>query len=315
MQKEYMEFESRDNKSHISAVKYYPEGEPIGILLIIHGMSEYVERYEDFIKFVCDKGFLVVGEDHLGHGRTVWNNKGSLKGYFTQRDGATVVVRDVHRLKKIIQQDYPGTPIYILGHSMGSYMLRDYLVRYGAGIDGAIIMGTGMIPGGKLAMARALVRVRNFFMNEKTTSRLLNKISFGDYNKRIENPETDFDWLSVNKENVKKYIADDMCGFDFTGNGFKVLFDLVHRSCDRKNMRKIPEFLPILLVSGKEDPVGDYGEGVKKTCDALIEAGCTNTTMVLYDGMRHEILNETDKEKAYRDIADWLLKRIEEDGV
>ena len=143
MKKEEFYFESRDGVSRIHGVKYLPDaGDVIGVLQIIHGMAEYVERYEEFAEFLTGKGFVVVGEDHLGHGKSVGEN--GTYGYFCEQDAATVVVRDAHRLKKMTEAQYPEVPYIILGHSMGSFILRNYLYRYGKGIDGAVIMGTGM---------------------------------------------------------------------------------------------------------------------------------------------------------------------------
>ena len=143
MKKEEFTFASRDNVTKIHAVRWLPESENIqGIIQIVHGMAEYVERYEELAEFLTGKGYLVTGEDHLGHGKSV--PEGGVKGYFCEQDPATVVVRDVHRLKKMTQELYPGVPYFILGHSMGSFITRNYIYRYGTGIQGAIIMGTGM---------------------------------------------------------------------------------------------------------------------------------------------------------------------------
>lgn len=162
MKKEEIFFLSRDGKTKIHAVKWIPEGKPICILQIVHGMAEYIERYERLASVLTRQGILVTGEDHLGHGKSVGEN--GIYGYFCAHDPATVVVRDVHRLKKIVQEQYPGVPYLLLGHSMGSFILRNYLSRYGSGIDGAIVMGTGMQPKAVLNAAKAVTKLQKAFL-------------------------------------------------------------------------------------------------------------------------------------------------------
>ncbi len=314
MRKTEFTFDSRDGVSKIHAVRYEPEPEalsdlrPVGVLQIIHGMAEYMERYEETAKFFVERGFVVTGDDHLGHGHTV--PEGGVYGYFCKRDPATVVVRDVHRLKKLTQELYPGVPYFILGHSMGSFILRNYMFRYGSGIQGAIVAGTGVQPPVILATAKAVAGVQNLFCGGKHVSRLLDRLVFGAYNKRIENVETKTDWLSRNEENVAKYNADPLCGFPFTVNGFQTIFELIARAQDAENLKKIPKDLPVLFVAGEEDPVGDYGEGVKRAFCFLDEAGLEHLSMKLYPGGRHEILNEREAKAVRQDIYNWILPKL-----
>ncbi len=306
MKREDFFFDSRDNVSKIHAVRWIPETDkPVGILQIVHGMAEHVDRYEDFAKFMTEKGFLVTADDHLGHGESVTDG---LYGYFCKQDPATVVVRDVHRLKKITQELYPGLPFYILGHSMGSFILRNYLFRYGKGIDGAIIMGTGMQPkfmvvGLKIASALACL-----FGKSKKPCNGINKMSFGSYLSKIENPKTPADWLSTDEKTVEKYIADKRCGFTFTGNGFKTLAELIWRLYKEKNLSKMPVTLRVLITSGAKDPVGDYSQGPKKVYEQFISQGMQRVELKLYENDRHEILNEKDKDTVYNDIYNWIVK-------
>ena len=158
MKKEEFYFLSRDNETKIHAVKWIPDTEPVCILQVVHGMAEYVERYERLAKLLTDNGILVTGEDHLGHGKSLGAD--GCKGYFCRKDAATVVVRDVHRLKKTVQEQYPGIPYLIMGHSMGSFILRNYLCRYGTGIDGAVVMGTGMQPKAMVCVAKAVAKLQ-----------------------------------------------------------------------------------------------------------------------------------------------------------
>lgn len=311
IRKEEFEFDSRDGKTRLHAVRWIPEGKVICILQIVHGMAEYVERYEEFARYMAEKGVLVTGEDHLGHGKSV--PQGGTYGYFCKQDPATVVVRDVHRLKKMTQEEYPGVPYVILGHSMGSFIFRNYLSRYGTGIQGAIICGTGSMPAPVILSAKAVAKIQKLFVGEKHVSKLLDSLAFGSYNKRIKQHETAFDWLAGNKPVVETYMKDPLCGFVFTVNGFETLFELINRAQKPENMRKIPKELPVFLIAGEEDPVGDYGAGVERVYKSYKEElGIKNVKIKLYAGDRHEILNESDKEQIYEDIYPWLMERVKE---
>ena len=305
MKKENIYFESRDGVSKLHAIVWSDETKnPIGILQIIHGMAEYIDRYDDFARFMVGKGFVVVGDDHLGHGDSVGEN--GTYGYFCKKDPATVLVRDEHRLKKLMEAKYPGVPYYILGHSMGSFIARNYLNRYGSGIQGMIVMGTGNQSKALLSASKVLVGLTGFFCGEKHVAKFINKLAFGTYNRAIEDAKTNVDWLTKDETIVDKYIADERCGFTFTVNGFRGLFELIYRLQKPKNLTSIPKDIPIFFVSGEEDPVGDYGEGVIGAKNDLVRAGLENVSMKLYPGDRHEILNETDKDIVYQDIYEWL---------
>ncbi|MBO4515639.1 MAG: lysophospholipase [Lachnospiraceae bacterium] len=308
MRKEEFTIDSRDGIHKLYAVKYLPEGEPKAIVQIIHGMSEYMGRYEGFAKFLTDRGFLVTGEDHLGHGLSV--PEGETYGYFCPMDPATVLVRDVHRLKKTVQGQYPGIPIFILGHSMGSYILRNYVCRYGTGIQGAIVMGTGTRAKVGVTFIRCLSKCIEMIYGDKHVSPLVERLVMGDYNKRVPNPRTPSDWLSKDEETVNQYRVDPLCGFPFTINGYRCMFEMANRLFDKKNLSRMPKDLPILMVSGDEDPVGAYGKGVEQVRLSMTGVGMENVEMKLYPGDRHEILNELDREQVMEDIAGWLEKTM-----
>lgn len=307
MKREDFYFESRDGVSKIHAVRWEPDdsSKVIAVLQIVHGMAEYVDRYEDFAKFLTDRNFVVTADDHLGHGKTCEN---SIPGYFCKVDPATTVVKDVHRLKKLTQEKYPRIPYYILGHSMGSFILRNYLFQYGKGITGAVVMGTGMPPKALAHLSYVLAGLGCFFGKSQKVANGLDKIAFGSYLKRIPNAKTSADWLSRNEENVDKYIKDPMCGFVFTYNGFKTLASLLCRLHKKSNIEKMPVSLRVLIVSGEEDPVGDYGQGPKKVYKQYIDEGMQKVEIKLYPEDRHEILNEVDKDTVYEDIYQWLIK-------
>lgn len=300
-------FSSRDNCTEIHGIKWAPESAPVGIVILIHGMAEHLERYGTFAEFLCEKGFVVAGNEHLGHGKSIGKNP---KGYFCKKDAATVVVRDVHRLKKMVQNEYPNIPIFVFGHSMGSLIARNYITKYGSGISGVILSGTLMMPKATLAAMKVLITVLNLFQGSKNPSKLLDAAAFGTYCKRIENPKTSFDWLTRDEAEVNKYIADTDCGFYFTINGFGTLRELCARLHKVSLLEKIPKDLPVLFVYGGQDPCGEYGEAVRGVYDQYIELGIKDVTQKEYVDDRHEILNELDKEAVMSDIYMWIKERM-----
>nr|WP_300865969.1 alpha/beta hydrolase [uncultured Acetatifactor sp.] len=310
MVKEEFYFDSRDGKSRIHAVRYRPEdtGQVRCVLQVVHGMAEYAERYEEFAAYLVERGFVVTGDDHLGHGKSV--GQGGKQGYFCEQDPATVLVRDVHRLKKLTEELYPGVPYVLMGHSMGSFITRNYLCRYGTGISGAVIMGTGMQPKAVLDMARLVAGIQKLFCGSGHVSRLLDRLAFGGYGRGITDRRTAFDWLSRDRERVDRYIADPMCGFTFTVNGFGALFELVLRLYSPENLAAVPRELPVFMVAGVADPVGDYGKGVRRAYDSLVAAGLTDIRLKLYPGGRHELLNETNRSQVMQDICRWVEENV-----
>lgn len=309
IRKEEFYFDSRDQKNKIHAIKWIPDTEkPVCIFQIIHGMAEHIDRYDEFARFLAGKGILVVGDDHLGHGKSV--PEGGIYGYFCEEDAANVLVRDEHRLKKIMQEQYPGVMYLILGHSMGSFILRNYLFRYGSGVNGAIIAGTGMQSKATLFAARTVTAIQKVFLGPKHVGKFIDKKSFGNFNDRFMPTRTPCDWLSREEANVDRYIADPMCGFVFTLNGFSALFQLIHNCYDIEKIESMPKQLPIFLISGADDPVGNYGKSIEKVYQSYLEHGMQNVQMKLYEKDRHELLNETDREQVYGDIYRWILQRI-----
>lgn len=306
IKKEEFTFDSRDGQTKIHAVRWIPEGKVICILQIVHGMAEYIERYEEVAHYFAEKGILVTGDDHLGHGKSV--PEGGTYGYFCEQDPATVVVRDVHRLKKMTQEDYPGIPYVILGHSMGSFILRNYLFRYGSGIQGAIVCGTGTKPQGLVQVCRAMAAVQGAFLGQEHVAKMIDKLAFGSYNKMVGGGS----WLCRDDKVVEAYATDSLCGFTFTVNGFRTLFDLLYRLNRRENLEQMPKELPVLFIAGDQDPVGDMGEGVKKAYESFEQVGMEHIDLKLYPEDRHEILNELDKIKVYEDIYPWLVARVKE---
>jgi len=309
IEKQEFFFGSRDGEHSLHAVKWIPETEkPVCILQVIHGMTEHIVRYEEFAQFMAKKGILVVGDDHLGHGLSV--KEGEIRGYFCKNDAATVLVRDEHRLKKMMQDQYPGIPYIILGHSMGSFILRNYLMRYGSGIDGAVIMGTGMLSKCTVGFGWLVTSLLSCFLGPKHVCRKLDKWLFSSYDKTFTKSDTDSgSWVSVNPENVKRFREDPLCRFVFTANGFQALMKLMWNLHDTERLKQMPRDLPVFFVSGGEDPVGDYGKGVEKVFRSFEEIGMAQVQIKLYPGDRHEILNEADRQEVYGDIYRFILQQ------
>lgn len=311
MKEEKFTFLSADGKTQIHAVKWMPDdGKYEAILQITHGMIEYIDRYRAFAEFLCTNQFMVTGHDHLGHGDSV-NSKEDW-GYFAEENPSDILIEDMHTLRTMIQKENEGVPYFMLGHSMGSYMLRKYLTIHNDNLRGAVIMGTGCVPDGitKFGLKVCEFLAKRYGWHHR--SRLVEKLSFGapyrKYDMTGKNPQNS--WLTKDTEIVTKYYNEPRCCFKFTLNGYLGLMEAVLYDNQMENVQKVPKKLPLFLVSGKDDPVGDCGVGVKKVYDMYKEAGLLDITYCLYENDRHEILNETDRDKVYADILSWMRVRI-----
>ena len=305
-------FLSNDGKTAVHAVKWTPDsGEYKAILQITHGMVEFIERYIPFAEFLCEKGYMVVGHDHIGHGQSVANQEDW--GYFCEGNPSDILVEDMHKLRSLIQEDNPDMPYFMLGHSMGSFMLRKYLTVYNDNLRGAIIMGTGFIPGNITSLALKLTAVIEKLRGSKHRSKLIQSLAFGADYKAFdmtgEKPENS--WLTKDVEIVKAYYNEPRCTYMFTVNGYKGLFEAVNYTCNSETAVKMPKKLPLFIVSGEQDPVGGLGKGVKETYDMYKDTGMLDITYKLYENDRHEILNETDKQIVFEDLLAWMNVRID----
>ncbi|EOT24568.1 hypothetical protein C805_02780 [Eubacterium sp. 14-2] len=310
MKKRTFQFQSADKETRIHAVKWEPDtGEIRGILQISHGMIEYVERYGKFAEYMTQQGFMVVGNDHLGHGKSVKSQE--MWGYFAEKGGSDIVVKDLDRLRRIMQKERPGVPYFMLGHSMGSFLLRKYLAKYGSGLQGAVIMGTGNHSTGTAVAGKEVCRLLALFRGWHYCSKLVDKMAFSTYNRRFQEENQANAWLTKDREIVKAYNQEPRCTFRFTLNGYYNLFDTLHFISRPANINAIPRNLPLFLVAGEEDPVGNYGAGVKAVYERYKEAGITDITCRLYPTDRHEILNEVDREQVYADIYAWIQARMQ----
>ena len=303
-------FSSSDGSSRIHAAEWTPEGhEIIGVLQIAHGVAEYGMRYAPFAEFMTEHGFVVVANDHLGHGLSAEKDAETL--YFGPYNGWKHVVDDMYALRCRTKEKYPDVPYFLMGHSMGSFLTRTYLIRYPGTVDAAIIMGTGWQPHavitGGLAVADAVIALKG----ENATSDVVTELAFGAYNKLFAPNRTKVDWLSADESNVDDYIADPLCGADATVGLFRQMLHGLRFNQRQSNLRRMDADTPVLFVAGDKDPVGSCGKGVIQSCEAFRAAGVRDCTLKLYPGLRHEILNEKPhRDQITNDIETWLLSKL-----
>lgn len=301
-------FLSSDGKTMLHGISWEPEGKVIAVLQIVHGVAEYIGRYDGFARFLNEQGIAVVGHDHLGHGSSVTANGTPV--YFGDGNTWQTVVDDVYLLHNSLKASYPDVPHLLMGHSMGSFVVRSYLIRYPGTVKAAILMGTGWQ--GSLTVT-AGIAISNILARKGAdkTSDLVTKLAFGPYLKPFKPIRTELDWLSADTENVDAYIADPLCGAPPTVGLFREMLKGFRFNQKFKNLDKMGSRTPILLISGEKDPVGDLGAGVRQTYAEFKRSGVGDCTMKLYPGLRHEILNEKAMQQTvYEDIWNWMKERL-----
>ena len=301
-------FNSSTGKNKIHARMCVPDTEPRAIVQIIHGIAEYIDRYDEFMSFLADNGIIAVGTDHLGHGKSIESEEQT--GFFAYENGWDYAVRDEEVLRLAMHENYPELPIIVFGHSMGSFMARTLLIRYPDAFNAAIISGTGnqgsALVNGGLFMGNLVTGLKG----AHHYSKFLNNLAFGSYNKIYENPKTEYDWLSRDEANVQKYIDDPLCGFIPTCSLFRDMMTGVKFITNKKNLTAMNKDMPVYFMSGDMDPVGECGKGVQKAYNNFLEAGMKDVSIKLYPGGRHEMLNEINKDEVYTDILAWLDSKI-----
>lgn len=301
-------FKSHDMINNIHGKIYIPQANIKGIIQIVHGMCEYSDRYDEFSKFLSLNGFIVIIQDNLGHGKSV-NNPNDL-GYYFNVDGSTDMIEDIYTAYSIVKAKFNNLPYFVIGHGMGSFLVRSYISYYVKDVTGAILIGTGAKTNLAIKTDLFFVKAIRLLRGPRYRSKFLNKMILGNLNKKIDTP-SQFSWLSVNPENVAKYEKDPLCNFIFTTNGFITLLNSILRCEDIATINNIPIKFPILLMSGQEDPIGKYGKGVNKALKAYKDSGIIDVTLNLYEDDRHEILNEIDRAVIYTDIYNWIINHIE----
>ena len=301
-------FQSSTGRTSIHALKCVPDSKPRAVVQIAHGIAEHIDRYRPFMEFLADNGFVVAGNDHLGHGKSI--RVPEEQGFFAEKDGWWRVVDDMDKLHDIMSKEYPELPYVLFGHSMGSFLTRTYLIKHPDKYDGVILSGTGhqspaLVLGGNAA-ASVMAKL-NGAMGDGAK---LDSLAFGTYLSKIENPRTKFDWLSRDAEQVDKYIADPLCGFVGKIGLYRDMMQGIKFITNKNNSAQMNKEKPVYFMSGDGDPVGDYGKGVERAYKAFCYAGLHDVFMRLYPGGRHEMLNETNKEQVYQDILNWLNEKI-----
>lgn len=276
------------------------EGTPRGVVQIVHGMAEHISRYDAAAQALNAAGYAVVGHSHLGHGE-----KAPLLGHFAGENGWDALIEDVHALRLATQKEYPGVPYFLLGHSMGSFVTRGYCLKYEKGLAGVVLSGTGHFSKPVVMLAKAVASVQCALGGARKPSRLVEKLSSAGYNRGYEDVQTNFDWLSRDRDQVALYIADPFCGFTFTAGAYRDMFDGLSRLYPEK-LGTMEKDVPIYLFAGDMDPVGNHGEGVKQVAEELRSAGVRDVTLRLYPGGRHEMFNEINRDEVYTDLIAWL---------
>lgn len=294
-----------EDKVEVYLKKWYSTEQPKAIVQLAHGMVEHINRYHHFAQFLVNQGIFVYGNDHRGHGHT--GEKQGLLGYFAEEDGFGKTVTDLHVITKKIKQDHPDTPLFLFGHSMGSFIARNYLQKYSGEIDGVILSGTGYFPPVKSMVGKRIAAI----LPPRKESKLMNSLSFGNYNRKIKNKTTSFDWLTGDDSAVQDYIADGHSGYIPTARFFYDLMTGLITMNDQTLNQTIRKNLPMLIISGDADPVGDYAKGIWKTAHQYERTGMENITTMLFTDGRHELLNEVNKEEVFASIYHWLKGEIQ----
>lgn len=303
-------FLSTDGKTQLHGMRWEPDGGSVrAVLQICHGVAEHIARYDTFARYLNGLGIAVVGHDHLGHGLSL--PEGGTPVYFGESNTWNTVVDDIYVLHQRIRLWYPDVPLCIMGHSMGSFLTRTYLIRYPGTVKAAIIMGTGWQPKAVIAGGMAVAKAVGAVVGENGTSDLVTNLAFGAYNKLFAPNRTSCDWLSADEGNVDAYMADPLCGADATVGLFRQMLSGIRFNQKLSNLRQMDPRIPVLFVAGEKDPVGDCGNGVRRTYQEFRRAGVQDCTLKLYPGLRHEILNEkAQQQQIFEDIGQWLTSKL-----
>ncbi len=310
MEKREITFASCDGRTTIHGFYWIPDGEIKGVIQLVHGMVEYIDRYDGFAKYMNGKGFVVAGHDHLGHGDSVTDE--SEWGVIRTKHPDDTLVSDIHTMREMIQKDYPNLPYFILGHSMGSYMLRKYLTLHSQGLSGAVIMGTGTESNVVISAGLAIVGLLGAIKGVDYRSPFVKKLQFAaPYQKYdVTGATLNNSWLTKDEEIVKFYYSNPKCTYDFSVSGYKGLMSAVKYDNNMKYIGQINKDMPVLFVSGSDDPVGNFGKGVEAAYSKFKAAGIKDVEIKLFENDRHEILNETDRDIVFDYIGNWIISKL-----
>lgn len=301
---------ARDGCS-IHALEWAPEGPPRGIVHLVHGISEHIGRYDETARFLAEHGFLVCGEDHLGHGRTVTDGS---YGFFAPENGWTLAARDVRALRKLEGARHPNLPYFLLGHSMGSFLTRTYLILWPGTVSGAVLMGTGQEPAPLVALGKRISALECRRLGPRGVSPLVHTLSLGAYNRRFRPSRTPSDWLSRDPAEVDAFLADPLCQSRPTVSLFRDMMGGLQLIARRDQLARMDPSVPVCFLSGQEDPVGGMGRGVEQVVRMFQDAGCRDLSLHLYPGARHELFHEQNRREVWADLLDWLEDRLPPSG-
>ncbi len=288
----------------IHTYAWRPDGEIRGVVQLVHGMAEHAGRYEHVAEALTDRGYAVYATDHRGHGHTAATDDDL--GFFAESRGWATVLDDVYRLNRQLREEHQDVPAYLFGHSMGSFLAQQFLFTFPGAIDGAVLSGSTRHPAAAVEAGATLARAEMLRLGPRGRSDVLNFVAFGSYNNAFAPTRTDFDWLSRDPAAVDAYIADPRCGFVTTTRMWLDVFSGLRVIRQAHRLLTIPPELPIYIFSGDQDPVGEAGRGVHRLVDAYAEAGLQSVTLRLYEDGRHEMVNETNRDRVITDLVDWL---------
>lgn len=301
-------FESEDGQEIMTYTWEPSNGKAKGVVQIAHGMAEHALRYEEFAEFLTQAGYIVYANDHRGHGQSALSMND--QGWLGPERGFKLLIEDMAILSKKIKSEHPELPLFLFSHSMGSFATQRFIMDYPGQVDSVILSGSNGKQGRILSLGLLVAKLESRIKGIRKKSKLLNDLSFGAYNKRFAPTRTGYDWLTRDEQAVDKYIADPYCGEVFPGGFYVEFFKTLRYIEDESNFVKIPRELPILIVSGSQDPVGDFGKGVKELHERYRKLGVKDLEMRLYEGARHELLNETNKREVMQDLVTYLDARI-----
>lgn len=307
MTKEEFYYESADQKTTIHAIKWIPEQKIRAILQISHGVTEHIDRYNELAEYLTDKGILVVGNDHLGHGKSLGK-----KMYFGPCGSWKYIIEDMKTCKALIEKEYSSIPYFILGFSLGSFALRTYLIDYQEPLAGAIIVGTGYNSPLEIALARFIVQSEEKKYGDEVSTAKIKELTFGTYNKLFKNAKTDYDWLSLSDKNLNEYTIDPLRGEAMSVGLFRELLNGMSYTGNFKNIQKMNKKTPILFLSGDNDPVGKQTKGVNKVVNLFEKNMMQEISVKFYKDLRHDVLHEDIKEDIYTYILDWINNHLVE---
>ncbi len=296
-------FKSSNDADSIAFYSYIPKEKTRAVIQISHGMCDYIERYEDFIDFLCKNGIAVFANDHLGHGKS--SAKGKSFGFFADKNGYKFLSEDLNTVTMKAREAFPDKPVYLFGQELGSFVARQYMTSFPHAVDGVILSGTGM-NNSFVDSARFFAFLTRLFKGKRYRSKFVNDILFDGYNKRIDNPVSPFEWLTKDTEVVKKYELDTKCNFIFTASGFSDYCKLISKVSSSEWFQKVPGDMPVYIVSGGDDPVSAYGKYTNRVFKKLSRKKDADISMKIFEGDRNEILNEKDKDIVYQNILEWL---------